>query len=84
MIKAEDISPRGARRAVGALVALAATLGLAAGACALEAKEVRSQLRVRVGEKSPDFTLVASDGKTVKLSAYAGHAVLLDFYRAYW
>ncbi len=44
----------------------------------------RSDLRIRVGEKAPDFTLPSADGKQVKLSDYAGHNVLLDFYRAHW
>ena len=48
------------------------------------AKEVRSELKVQVGDKAPDFVLNASDGKKVKLSDFAGRIVLLDFYRAYW
>jgi cytochrome oxidase Cu insertion factor (SCO1/SenC/PrrC family) len=43
-----------------------------------------SGLKVRVGEKAPDFALTSSSGKTVRLSDYAGRNVLLDFYRAHW
>jgi cytochrome oxidase Cu insertion factor (SCO1/SenC/PrrC family) len=41
-------------------------------------------LKIKVGEKAPDFALPSADGKTVKLSDYAGHNVLVDFYRGYW
>ena len=41
-------------------------------------------LRVRVGEKAPDFTLPSADGKPVQLSSLAGHTVLLDFYEGFW
>lgn len=41
-------------------------------------------LKVKVGEKAPDFALPSADGKTVKLSDYAGHNMLLYFYRGYW
>ncbi len=41
-------------------------------------------LKIKVGEKAPDFTLPSADGKTVRLSDYAGHNVLIDFYRGYW
>lgn len=41
-------------------------------------------LRVRVGEKAPDFTLPAADGHTVKLTSLEGHNVLLDFYEGFW
>jgi len=48
------------------------------------AKEVRSELKVRVAANAPDFTLRASVGKQVTLSAFAGRIVLIDFYRAHW
>ncbi|MDZ4083551.1 MAG: thioredoxin family protein [Bdellovibrionales bacterium] len=35
---------------------------------------------VKVGEKAPDFTLVDSNGKSVKLSAYAGKTVVLEWF----
>ena len=41
-------------------------------------------LRVKVGEKAPDFALPAAGGKTVRLSDFRGHNVLIDFYRGYW
>lgn len=46
----------------------------------------RSQptLRIHVGEKAPNFTLPSATGKLVRLSSFAGHNVLLDFYEGYW
>jgi cytochrome oxidase Cu insertion factor (SCO1/SenC/PrrC family) len=41
-------------------------------------------LRMRAGEKAPGFALPATDGKTVRLSDFSGHIVLIDFYRGYW
>ena len=41
-------------------------------------------LRIAVGQKAPDFSLPSADGKTVKLSDFAGHIVLIDFYRGHW
>jgi hypothetical protein len=41
-------------------------------------------LRVKVGEKAPDFALPAAGGKTARLSGFNGHNVLIDFYRGYW
>jgi AhpC/TSA family len=41
-------------------------------------------LKIHVGEKAPEFVLPSADGKIVKLSDYAGHNVLMDFYRGYW
>ena len=41
-------------------------------------------MRVAVGQKAPNFSLPSAEGKTVKLSDYAGHIVLIDFYRGYW
>jgi cytochrome oxidase Cu insertion factor (SCO1/SenC/PrrC family) len=41
-------------------------------------------LNVHVGEKAPDFALPSADGGIVKLSQFAGHNVLLDFYEGYW
>ncbi len=41
-------------------------------------------LKVKVGDTAPDFALPSADGKIVRLSDYAGHNVLIDFYRGYW
>ncbi len=41
-------------------------------------------LKIKVGEKAPDFALRSAEGMTVRLSDYAGHSVLVDFYRGYW
>lgn len=41
-------------------------------------------LNVHIGEKAPDFALASADGTTVKLSQFAGHNVLLNFYEGYW
>ena len=35
---------------------------------------------IEPGQKAPDFTLAADDGKKVKLSAQKGHPVVLYFY----
>ena len=41
-------------------------------------------LKVDVGEKAPDFSVLSPNGETVRLSDFAGHNVLIDFYRGYW
>ncbi len=41
-------------------------------------------LKIKVRDKALDFALPSADGKTVRLSDYAGHNVLIDFYRGYW
>lgn len=41
-------------------------------------------LKIRVGVKAPDFALPSAGGRTVSLSDFAGHNVLIDFYRGYW
>jgi cytochrome oxidase Cu insertion factor (SCO1/SenC/PrrC family) len=48
------------------------------------AQDQIAPLKIHIGEKAPDFSLPSADGKTVKLSDYAGHNVLIDFYRGYW
>lgn len=48
------------------------------------AQDQLSPLKIKVGERAPDFALPSADGKTVRLSDYAGHNVLIDFYRGYW
>jgi hypothetical protein len=48
-------------------------------------KEIKlPSLRVKLGTKAPDFALPGTDGKTVRLSGFTGHNVLIDFYRGYW
>ncbi len=76
-------SERTMRRGAAALL-LASVIAVAASSEEVSAKDVRSELRVRVGEKAPDFVLTAGDGKKIKLSDFAGRIVLLDFYRAHW
>jgi len=41
-------------------------------------------LRIKVGEKAPDFTIPGGNGKPVRLSGLRRHGVLLYFYRGYW
>ena len=48
------------------------------------AQDQIAPLNVKEGEKAPDFALQDGNGKTVRLSDYRGHAVLLDFFRGYW
>jgi len=36
-------------------------------------------LKVKVGDKAPDFALPSAEGNTVKPSDYTGHNVLIDF-----
>jgi len=38
----------------------------------------------KVGERVPQFSLPASDGRTVALKDYAGKKLVLVFYRGYW
>ena len=38
----------------------------------------------KVGERVPQFSLPASDGRTVALKDYAGRKLVLVFYRGYW
>ncbi len=48
-------------------------------------KPVDSVLKVRVGDKAPDFTLPSIDGKTVTLSEFRGKKnVVLSFVPAAW
>jgi cytochrome oxidase Cu insertion factor (SCO1/SenC/PrrC family) len=54
------------------------------GAPCAAAQDQILPLKIKVGEKAPDFSLPSAEDKTVKLSDYAGHNVLIDFYRGYW
>ena len=48
-------------------------------------RPVDSELRVKVGESAPDFTLNSVAGNAVKLSSYRGKAnVVLSFIPAAW
>jgi len=65
-----------------------ATALLAAAAALIPACRAKTDemlpLKIKVGEKAPDFTLPAADGSKVELSSFRGHNVLIDFYRGYW
>lgn len=50
----------------------------------VEGDERLLPLNIKLGEKAPDFALPAADGKSVRLSDFAGHNVLIDLYRGYW
>ncbi len=48
-------------------------------------KPVDSRLKVKIGDKAPDFTLPAVSGRTVRLSDYLGKSnVVLSFVPAAW
>ncbi len=48
-------------------------------------KPIDSEIRVKVGDKAPDFTLPAIDGSTVTLSDYQGDKnVMISFIPAAW
>lgn len=64
---------------------LAACLSLPLFANRVQGAEIKlPPLRVKVGQKAPDFALPATNGKTVRLSDFKGRNVLIDFYRGYW
>ncbi|MFY9531878.1 MAG: redoxin domain-containing protein [Candidatus Acidiferrales bacterium] len=46
--------------------------------------ETPPPLKISAGGKAPDFTLKSAADNTVRLSQFAGHNVLIDFYRGYW
>lgn len=54
------------------------------GSLSATAQDRIPPLKIKVGEKAPDFALPSADGKTIRLSDFAGHNVLVDFYRGYW
>jgi AhpC/TSA family len=54
------------------------------GRTSATAKDQILPLKIKVGDKAPDFALPSADCKMVRLSDYAGHNVLIDFYRGYW
>lgn len=69
--------------AIGAVVALA---GVALSPIALAGeghKEMaKSEPMAKVGSAAPDFTLKDTDGKEVKLSAFKGKVVVLEWYNS--
>jgi cytochrome oxidase Cu insertion factor (SCO1/SenC/PrrC family) len=65
-------------------VAFLSASAVLTGAPSATAQDQLLPLKIKIGEKAPDFSLPSADGKTVKLSDYAGHNVLVDFYRGYW
>jgi cytochrome oxidase Cu insertion factor (SCO1/SenC/PrrC family) len=78
------------RRQVNFAISRGAMLAVLLGAMGLltplpaRAQDQILPLKIKVGEKAPDFALPAADGNEVKLSDYAGRNVLIDFYRGYW
>lgn len=38
----------------------------------------------KIGDQAPQFSLPASDGRTLALKDYAGKKLVLVFYRGYW
>ena len=38
----------------------------------------------KIGDRAPQFSLPASDGRTLALKDYAGKKLVLVFYRGYW
>lgn len=60
------------------LLASAASLMLAAGAAAFQQAPV--ELKVKAGDKAPDFSLPGTDGKTYSLSGLKGHWVVLAWF----
>ncbi len=74
-------------RAVSFTTLFVVLLGAAAalvGPPSAAAQKQTLPLKVKVGEKAPDFALPSADGKVVRLSDCAGHNILIDFYRGYW
>jgi hypothetical protein len=71
------------KTAIAAAIGAIGILAVAAMAATPKAPEFLP-LNVHVGEKAPDFGLPSANGGVVKLSQFAGHNVLLDFYEGYW
>lgn len=66
------------------LVILLSVAAVLVGSPSGAAQDQILPLKIKVGEKAPDFALPSAGGKTASLSDYAGHKVLIDFYRGYW
>lgn len=41
-------------------------------------------MQLKIGDKAPDFTLPATKGRTISLSDYRGHHVILAFFPLAW
>ncbi len=66
-------------KVVAGMCAAALALGLAAGLAAQ--KPAIAKTNLKVGDRAPDFTLLGTDWKPVKLSDYRGKKnVVLAFY----
>lgn len=78
--------PASSRRSLSWLLVapLTASVAILFGPASASAQVQTLPLKIKVEDKAPDFALPPADGKTVKLSDYAGHNVLIDFYRGYW
>ena len=68
----------------GLLVILLPIAAVLLGSPYAAAQDQVLPLKIKVSEKAPDFALPSADGRTVSVSDYAGHNVLIDFYRGYW
>ena len=56
--------------------------GLAAQTPAQAPPQAPPELKVKVGDKAPDFSLPGTDGKTHKLAEYKGKTVVVAWYPA--
>lgn len=72
----------GMKAAMSGAIILGAALFLVMAAGLAQTK--LPALRVSVGQAAPNFSLPATNGKTMSLSSFRGHTVLLDFYEGYW
>jgi peroxiredoxin len=63
------------------VTALAVGLGLTAIGM-VQAQAPTPELKVKVGDMAPEFSLPGTDGKTHTLSQYKGHVVVLAWFPA--
>ena len=73
------------RRGLGLAIAVATVLALAPALSHAQGKSAPEAMQgtVKVGDKAPDFTLTANDGKKYTLSELTGEgAVAVMFYRS--
>lgn len=64
------------------LVVLLLPLAVVMTACDSQEASQEAEAGLKVGDTAPDFSLPASDGRTVTLSDYAEKPVLLFFHMA--